>query len=199
MHFLFEGMLPEDEVERLHVEWAANFFQVIGDKLYVVGKHGVLCVVPPIAKHWGIVDSVDRLSHSHPDTMYATLCAMFYWKGMRADLHEFCAKCEACQQEHAKFRDHKYLHPIWKLLAPFLVWAIDLIVGLPLGRYSATVCVMVIDVFSKFLVMTQLPNKEALTLVGWFYECIVCEYGCPLIIRTNQGTEFWGHFDQLLA
>ena len=121
MRFLFEGVLPEDEVERLCVEWAANFFRVVGDKLYVVGKHDVLCEVPPIMEHWGIVDSVHRLSHNHPDAMYATLHATFYWKGMKADLHEFCTKCEACLQEHAKFRGHKYLHPIWKLLAPFLI------------------------------------------------------------------------------
>ena len=119
MWFLFENMLPEDEVERLHMERAANCFRVVGDKLYVVGKHDVLREVLPIAEHWGIVDSVHRLSHSHPDAMYTTLHAMFYWKGMRADLHEFCAKCEACLREHAKFRGHKYLHPIWKPLARF--------------------------------------------------------------------------------
>ena len=107
MWVLFEGVLPEDEVERLHVKRAANFFRVTGDKLYVVGKHDGLHEVPPIAGHWGIVDSVHRLSHSHPDARYATLHAMFYWKRMRADLHEFCAKCEACLQEHAKFRGHK--------------------------------------------------------------------------------------------
>ena len=111
MRFLFEGLLPEDEVERLRVEWTAYFFRVVGDKLYVVGKHDVLREVLPIAEHWGIVDSVHRLSHSHPDAMYATLCAMFYWKGMRADLHEFCAKCEACLQEHANIRSRKHLHP----------------------------------------------------------------------------------------
>ena len=48
MHFLFEGILPEDDVEQLHVEWAANFFRVTGDKLYVVGKPDVLREVPPI-------------------------------------------------------------------------------------------------------------------------------------------------------
>ena len=96
MQFLFEGMLPEDEVKRLHVERAANFFRVVGDKLYVVGKHDILCEVPPITEHWGIIDSVHRLSHSHPDAIYATLCAMFHWKGMRADVHGFCAKSEAC-------------------------------------------------------------------------------------------------------
>ena len=89
MRFLLEGFLPEDEVERLCVERAANFFRVVGDKLYVVGKHDVLCEVPPIAEHWGIVDSVHRLSNSHPDAMYATLHITFCWKGMRADLHEF--------------------------------------------------------------------------------------------------------------
>ena len=96
MRFLYEGMLPEDDIERLRVEWAANFFRVVGDKLYVVGKRDVLHEVLPIAEHWGIVDSVNRLSHSHPDAMYPALRAIFYWKVMRVDLHEFCAKCEAC-------------------------------------------------------------------------------------------------------
>ena len=199
MRFLFEGVLPEDEVERLCVERAANFFRVVGDNLYVVGKHDVLHEVLPIAKRRGIVDSVHKLSHSHPDAMYAILHATLYWKGMRADLHEFCKKCEACLREHAKFRGHKYLHPIWKLLAPILIWPINLIMGLPLGHYGATICVVAIDVFSKYLVITPLPNKEALTLASWFYECIVFEYGCPLAVRNNQGMEFQGHFDQLLS
>ena len=55
MWFLFEGVLPEDEVERLHMEWAANFFRVVGDKLYVVGKHDVLRKALPIAERWGII------------------------------------------------------------------------------------------------------------------------------------------------
>ena len=36
MRFLFEGVLPDDEVEQLRVEQADNFFRVVGDKLYVV-------------------------------------------------------------------------------------------------------------------------------------------------------------------
>ena len=71
--------------------------------------------------------------------------------------------------------------------------------GLPLGRYGTTICIVAIDVFSKYLVIAPLPNKEALTLVSWFYECIIYEYGCPLAVRTDQGTEFRGHFDQLLS
>ena len=71
--------------------------------------------------------------------------------------------------------------------------------GLPLGRYGATICIVAIDVFSKYLVITPLPNKEALMLVSWFYECIVCEYGCPLAVRNDRGMEFRGHFDQLLS
>ena len=40
-----------------------------GDKLYVVGNHDALREVPPITKHWGIVDHVHQLSHSHLDAM----------------------------------------------------------------------------------------------------------------------------------
>ena len=79
------------------------------------------------------------------------------------------------------------------------MWAIDLIVGLPMGHYGATICVVAIDVFIKYLVITPLPNKVALTLASWFYECIVREYGCPLAIRTDWGTEFLGNFYQLLS
>lgn len=80
-------------------------------------------------------------------------------------------------------------------MGPFRVWAIDLMVGLPPGRDNHTVCVVAIDVFSKFIVMNSLPNKESLTLAEWLYDRVICEYGVPLVVRSDRGTEFKGHFD----
>lgn len=130
--------------------------------------------------------------------MYVTLKQWYFWNGMRSDCLVFCQRCVACKAERAKFVGHRTLSPWDKGCRPFTVWCLDLII-LPPGSEGQTVAVVCVDVFSKFVVAKALPNKSSDTLAQFFYSHIICEYSVPVAVRCDNGTEFAGSFNQLLA
>ena len=90
------------------------------------------------------------------------------------------------------------MSPLYKGSAPFRIWAIDLALGLGRGRNGATLAVVAIDPFSKYILIDPLLNKSASTLADWFYTNVICEFGLTYIVRTDNGTEFRGSFAELL-
>ena len=47
--------------------------------------------------------------------------------------------------------------------------------------------------------MGLLSRKDAATILYWFHNNVVCRYGTPLLVRSDRGTEFRGHFAAYLA
>lgn len=59
--------------------------------------------------------------------------------------------------------------------------------------------VVAIDPFSKYIIVDPIADKSSSTLAHWFYTRVICEYGHPYIVRTDNGKEFCGQFAQLLS
>ena len=51
---------------------------------------------------------------------------------------------------------------------------------------------MVIDVFSKYVELGALKTKSSDEIYKWFDTHIICQYGSPFVLRTDQGIEFMG-------
>lgn len=58
--------------------------------------------------------------------------------------------------------------------------------------------IVCIDMFSKFVVAEALPDKSSLTVAVFFHKYIICQFGCPRAVRSDNGTEFQGAFKELL-
>ena len=63
------------------------------------------------------------------------------------------------------------------------------------GNKNIAICV---DNFSKWIEVKALPDKKSSTIAQWFWEEIICRYGCPRYVRSDNGGEFKGEFLQLL-
>ena len=132
--------------------------------------------------------------------MYALLKTQYHWHGMLADCIRICASSVAVQLEGAEFRPPHYLLPTAKDLKPFAVWCIDLIVKLrPAGPNGEQYVVVAICAFSKWLEVGLLNRKDAATISRWFHNNIACPYGTPLLVRSDRGTKFRGHFAAYLS
>ena len=199
MKYLFEGTLVEgltdDCVTR--VTKASEFLRVYQGVLYIFSKEGWR-QVPAIADRFYIIEQLHGLAHIHADKMYLSLKGLYYWKGMRQDCTLYCNNCRACKSERAKFVKHQNLTPFDKGSAPFQVWCLDLIVGLPEGSQGETICVVCVDVFSKFVVACPLLDKSSESLATFFYTRIICEFSVPRAVRCDNGREFLGSFAALL-
>ena len=69
--------------------------------------------------------------------------------------------------------------------------------ALPEGSNGKTVAAETVDVFAKFVVATPLADKSSGTVAQCVYYCLVCKYGCLLWARSDRGSEFCGHFEEL--
>jgi transposase InsO family protein len=73
---------------------------------------------------------------------------------------------------------------------PFVQWGLDQVGPLPkLSRGSHSYLLVVIDKFSKWIKAVPFTNQEA-TMEVKFFESIICRYGVPNSIITDNGANF---------
>ena len=58
---------------------------------------------------------------------------------------------------------------------------------------------VILDCFSRWTEACPLPNKTALAVADAFFQLIVCRFGMPAIIHSDQGREFENHLMQELC
>ena len=54
------------------------------------------------------------------------------------------------------------------------------------------------DVFTKWIELGLLRELDSLSVANWFHLNIVCRFGTPFCIRTDNGREFMGQFGAYL-
>ena len=57
---------------------------------------------------------------------------------------------------------------------------------------------VMIEHFSKWVEVAAIPSKESGETVGLFRQYVLCRYGAPAKVLTDQGTEFRGEFHKML-
>jgi transposase InsO family protein len=73
---------------------------------------------------------------------------------------------------------------------PFVQWGLDQVGPLPkLSQGSHSYLLVVVDKFSKWIEAVPFTNQEA-TMAVKFFESIICRYGVPNSIITDNGTNF---------
>ena len=58
---------------------------------------------------------------------------------------------------------------------------------------------VIVDCFSRWTEACPLPNKTALAVADAFFQLIVCRFGMPAVIHSDQGREFDNHLMQELC
>ena len=112
---------------------------------------------------------------------------------MKADCHAMVQACLARQKEAARFRPPPYLHPAEKAAAPFRVWCLDSAVNFtPPAPDGATDVILAVDPFTKWVEVGTVPSLNSHEVAEWFHREVVCRYGVPARVRTDQGREYLG-------
>ena len=86
-------------------------------------------------------------------------------------------------------------YAVGKGTRPFTHIAIDLFY-LPTSEEGYRYVVIAMDSFTKWPEASPLIERSSTSLAKWLHENIVCRYGCPSVIRTDNGGEFLGIFHQ---
>ena len=72
----------------------------------------------------------------------------------------------------------------------FIVWGNDLIGRLPKGRGSVQYTVVAFNYFTKWVEVEPLASNMATKIKEFIYKNIVCRYGVPYTIMSDNRTQF---------
>jgi len=113
-----------------------------------------------------------------------------YWPGWRNDVASEVKKCEECARYFRGNPTKKVpLHPFFSG-EPFEVISIDITGRHPRSHKGNEYIVTIVDVFSKWSEAIPVRRHTAQVVAKVLLENIICRFGTPLRILSDQGREF---------
>ena len=136
--------------------------------------------------HWGTRRTTELLATTH------------WFPALAAQVKTAVNACEACQRTKASFDGHHpELQPL-PIMGMFYRWSVDL-ATMPVTTKLGNKYVMVmIEHYSKYVVLAALPDKEAKHTAAAFRNHVLAMFGGCAEVLSDNGGEFEGEFEQLL-
>ncbi|XP_035845188.1 uncharacterized protein LOC118491476 [Helianthus annuus] len=192
--YLQSGILPENKAEARKIQYKSEHYQMADGILYRKSYLGPLlrCVDADDANylirevHEGICGI-----HAGPRMVVAKVMnAGYYWPGMHLDAVKELRKCSGCQR-HAP----KTMHPKNELVPvttawPFQQWGIDMVGPFPEAPGAVKFIIVAVDYFTKWVEAKALASTTSAVVKRFIWEQIICRFGLPLRIITDNGTNF---------
>jgi transposase InsO family protein len=133
-------------------------------------------------------------THAMPRTVAIRIMHLgYYWPTMYADAEGEVRKCEGCQIHAPVQRTPKNnLSPVtspW----PFYKWGIDIVGPFPEAPSRIKFLLVAVDYFTKWTEVKPLATITGKQVVKFVWEQIVCRFGLPGKIISDNGTQFAGN------
>ena len=123
----------------------------------------------------------------------------FYWPGYESDVERWVRECETCQKRNnpqpcpqAPLGTISASHPFQKI-----TW--DIMGPLPVTRKGNKYILVVTDVFSKWVEAFPLQVTDGLTLTSILMDEVICRYGVPQQLHSDQGSNLNAEVNQRLC
>ena len=131
-------------------------------------------------------------------TMHIML-ATYWWQGIWGDVTKAVNSCKVCDRVKATFNAvHTELHPL-PIMGLFYRWGVDLCGPFPETEFKNKYIMVMVEHFSKTMVLEPLPTKEAKHTAFAFERGVLARFGACAEVITDQGREFEGEFAAVLA
>jgi hypothetical protein len=111
----------------------------------------------------------------------------FIWPGI--DVKLYCSECLKYQQ-YASYRQAKAPLKSIVTTAPWDLISIDVVGPLTRTTHGHYYIIAAIDHFSKYVIASTISNLTAITTTRFVFQEIICKYGTPERILTDQGRNF---------
>ncbi|KAJ0871451.1 putative nucleotidyltransferase, Ribonuclease H [Helianthus annuus] len=192
--YLQSGVTPESKAEARKLQYKACHYQMGDGILYRKSYLGPLlrCVDPQDATylireiHEGICGI-----HAGPHMVVAKIMnARYYWPGMHLDAVKVLRKCFNCQRHAPKTLRPKNNLILVTTAWPFQKWAIDVVGPFPDAPDAVKFIMVAVDYFTKWVEAQPLASTTAMITRKFIWEHIICCFGLPMCIITDNGTNF---------
>ena len=145
-------------------------------------------IIPSIVIQQSLIKQAHEAGHYGEHAMYDKIAVdKYWWPGLRNDIKREIADCVACRQHNTV--KHGY-HPSRSVTAsqPGDHYMIDL-AQLPASLDGKIFCLVLIDVFTGFIILRPLADKTAQSVARELWD-IFCLIGIPRVLQSDNGTEF---------
>lgn len=191
--FLMSGAIPKNTKSKQarFAEHASNF--TIRDGILYRGD----CIVLPKTLRSPMLDELHSQAHFGADKLLPGIRTRFWWTGLAKDVRAFCTACVQCARA-TPYNSERLgkLQPI-KSAGPWLTVAMDLAGPYPEGEEDERYVMVIMDHFTKYVLLIGLRSKQASVVARKVHKHLICIFGCPQTIITDNGSEFKGEFDVL--
>ncbi|GAU22037.1 hypothetical protein TSUD_309410 [Trifolium subterraneum] len=193
-NYLAHGTLPNDEKEATTVKRRACSYILLDNKLYRRGFFIPLlkCADEATANYIlrGIHEGINSQHLGGCSLARKALRAGYYWPTMQQDAKEHVKKCDKCQQHGDVYlappHDLKSLSSPW----PFAWWGMDILDPFTRGNLQCRYLIVGVDYFTKWVEAEPLPEITSFRILRFFKRDILCRFGIPQVVVTNNGTQF---------
>ena len=116
----------------------------------------------------------------------------FFWPIALQDATTLVTKCEACQFHSKKLHQPAQALQTIPLSWPFSVWGLDILGPVPRAVGGFEYLYVAIDKFTKWTEVGAVTKVTAQLAVK-FFKGLVCRFGVPNRVITDNGTQFTSH------
>ena len=135
------------------------------------------------------IHNTPHAAHPGKDRSLRQARLYYYWPTMRKDILAHCDACVSCALHKGSTGDQA---PILQYPVPVQPWhtvSLDLL-KLPRTNSGCNYLLVVVDHFSRFVVLVPLQEKSATSVARAFISNVICPFTTPEVILTDNGSEF---------
>ena len=151
-----------------------------------------ICLLPHQVR--AVISEEHCLGHFSAEITLQRIRHRYWFPKMRKQVQDLVKTCQTCQLFGPKPPVRSTI-PI-AVEEPWELVELDTVVGLPATPRKAVGFVTAIDCFTGFVITDALTSLGAAKTLKFFINKVICAWGVPQRILTDNGTEFQGVFDQ---
>ena len=121
-----------------------------------------------------------------------------WWYCLTADVQRVVSTCKVCDQANTggtARAEHAHMLPI---MGPFYRWGVDTVGPFPVTEHGDCRVMVAIEHFSKHIELVPMRDKTSRSTARAMLD-IIARFGAPAEVLTDQGSEYQGAFEDLLA
>lgn len=151
-------------------------------------------VVPPDLRFKVLEDAhcPPEAGHLGREKTYHRVNLNFYWPGMYSDTERFVQGCPKCRQFKTSQQPPLGLMQERSIEYPWKVVAIDITGPFPSSKKRNAYLLVMQDVFTKYVELTVLKTATAANMFEAFRLQVICRWGCPTYLLSDNATAFAG-------